>query len=198
MSFPLAEYTEVGVELVRVRVLSSSSCKECSDLKEPKRLLGRPAFCKLLGRALGISRSMLALELILLIGVVGLDGPSTSLPPSVVGEPERGLEENKGAMRRFFCSIVGALPEGSGSSMGVKGDRGGRKMLRLFRRRLSDIFEHARARAQAASGFGTVFVISRSRWKGTVEREGGNCMDLDSYIVNSHYAQEMKLSKKML
>ena len=81
---------------------------------------------------------MLAFELTLLSElreVVGLGAP-VSIMPSVVGDPESGLEKPKGAVRRFFSNIVDDF-SGEGSSMGVNGERGGRKMLKLFRRCLS-------------------------------------------------------------
>ena len=83
---------------------------------------------------------MLVLELIdlsELSDAVGLGAP-LSIPPSVVGEPDSGLEKPKGAVRRFFCNIVGDFA-GGGSSMGVNGDRGGWEMLKLFLRRRSDM-----------------------------------------------------------
>ena len=111
MSLGLSEYVEVGVEVVRVRALSSSSCSECRDLREPNRLVGLPALCRLFGLVLDNSRSMLAFELTLLSElseVVGL-GASISVVPSLGGVAESGLEEKpKGAVRRFFCNMVGA------------------------------------------------------------------------------------------
>lgn len=83
---------------------------------------------------------MLVLELTLLrelTEVVG-EGAPVSIAPSVVGEPDSGLEKPKGAVRRFFWSIVGSFAE-EGSSIGVNGDNGGWKMLRLFLRRRSDM-----------------------------------------------------------
>ena len=79
---------------------------------------------------------MLAFELNFLRDV-GLDS-ATSLAPSI-GDPDRGLEENgKAPFLCFFCSILGGALSG-GSSMGVRAEMGGRNMLKLFLRRLSDI-----------------------------------------------------------
>lgn len=60
-------------------------------------------------------------------------------------EPDSGLEgKPKGAVRRFFSNIVGDFSD-DGSLMEVSGDNGGWKMLKLFLRRLSDMFTYARA-----------------------------------------------------
>lgn len=81
-------WLEVGVEFVRVRVLSSSS--RCDRRKDPKRLEGLLGFCRLLGLDFGSSLSILALELSRLVEV-GL-GSGASPEPSM-GEPDKGLEE---------------------------------------------------------------------------------------------------------
>ena len=117
---------DVGVEATRSR--SSSSGKECKERREPKRLEGRPCFCRLRGRDLGISLSMLLLESALLIGVRGLDGAMSD-----IGELE-GLEEEKVGGRLFLSSPAAGAVSG-GSSMGVNAETGGgRKMLKDFLR----------------------------------------------------------------
>ena len=124
---------DVGVEETRVR--SSSSGRECRERREPKRLEGRPCFCRLRGRDLVMSRSMLLFESALLIGVRGLDGAMSD-----VGELER-LEERKVA-GRFLRRRRAIEAVSEGSLMGVKAETGGgRKMLRDFRRCLGD-YEH--------------------------------------------------------
>ena len=121
---------DVGVEATRAR--SSSSGRECRERREPKRLEGRPCFCRLRGRDLVISLSMLLFESALLIGVRGLDGAMSD-----VGELER-LEEKKVAGRLILSRPpAGAVSEGS--SMGVNAETGGgRKMLKDFLRCLCD------------------------------------------------------------
>lgn len=117
---------DVGVETTRAR--SSSSGKECRERREPKRLEGRPCFCRLRGRDLVISLSILLLESALLIGVRGLDGAMSN-----VGELE-GLEEKKVGGRLCLSSPPAGAVSG-GSSMGVNVERGGgRKMLKDFLR----------------------------------------------------------------
>lgn len=123
---------DVGVEATRSR--SSSSGKECKERREPKRLEGRPCFCRLRGRDLVISLSMLLLESALLIGVRGLDGAMSD-----IGELE-GLEEEKVVGGRLFLSSPPAGAVSGGSSMGVNAETGGgRKMLNDFLRCRSDI-----------------------------------------------------------
>ena len=118
----------VGVDCVRVR-LSSSSLTECRDRKEPKILEGRPDLCKLCGRDLGEKRrSMLLLELF-----------RSRLEFELV---EVGLEEGSGVKKdagRRFLSVADVGTGGSLSSIGVRAFMGGRNMLKLFRRRRSDI-----------------------------------------------------------
>ena len=119
----LGEWTEVGVEEVRVRS-SSSSLTECRERNEPKMLKGRPDFCKLFGRGFGENkRSMLLFELV------------RSRPE--FEWVEVGLEEGSGvkndAGRRFLRVVA---PGGSSSSsIGVRGFIEDWNMLRLFRRR---------------------------------------------------------------
>ena len=139
----------VGVEVDRVSVLSSSSWRECSDLKDPKRLDGLAVFCKLRGLDLGINRSMLALEFNL-FREVGLDSAASPLPS--FGEPDKGLEEKvNGVFRCFFGIVTGGALSG-GSSIGVRAEMGGRKMLKLFLRRFSDMMDvKARGRAKNQS-----------------------------------------------
>ena len=121
---------DAGVEATRAR--SSSSGKECRERREPKRLEGRPCFCRLRGRDLVISLSMLLLESALLIGVRGLDGAMSN-----VGELE-GVEERK-VGGRFFLSSPPAGALSGGSSIGVNAERGGsRKMVKDFLRWLCD------------------------------------------------------------
>lgn len=117
---------DVGVEATLAR--SSSSGKECRERREPKRLEGRPCFCKLRGRDLVISLSMLLLESALLIGVRGLDGAM-----STVGELEGEEERTVGG--RLFLSSPPAGALSGGSSIGVNAERGGsRKMVKDFLR----------------------------------------------------------------
>lgn len=140
MSLSLSDNVEVGVDVVRVKGLSSSSGREGSDLREPNKLGGLTAFCRTFAFVFGINRSRLVLELTdlsELSEVVGLGAP-LSIPPSVEGELDSGLEKPKGAVRRFFCNMVGDFA-GWWSSMGVNGDRVGRRMLKLFLRRRSDM-----------------------------------------------------------
>ncbi len=106
--------------------ISSSSFRDDRERMEPNRLEGRPSFCEARDRSLMISRESRRLESVLsILGLVGLE--------RVVGGPS--LENEVG---RRFLSVIGALSGGS-SLIGVKGCRGGRKTLRLRRRRLSDM-----------------------------------------------------------
>ena len=122
--------------------------------------MGLPALCKLLGFVFANKRSMLAFELTLLRELrelVGL-GASISFVPSLAGDADNGLEENpKGAVRRFFCNMLGAVSE-DGSSIGVNGDKGARNMLKLFLRRLSDMFTHHRIRTPRYSRLCTMIL----------------------------------------
>lgn len=114
-----------GLDVVEGEI-SSSSFRDDRERMEPNRLDGRPSFCEARGRSLVISRESRRLESVL--SILGLVGPELD-----VGDPS--LEKEVG---RRFLSVVGALSGGS-SLIGVKGCRGGRKTLRLRRRRLSDM-----------------------------------------------------------
>lgn len=118
---------EVGVELVRVRS-SLSSLTECKERNEPKILEGRPDLCKLCGLDLWEKkRSMLLFELVRSSG--GFECVEVGL------EDGSGVKNDAG--RRFLR--VAKVGDGGSSSMRVRAFIGGRNMLRLFRRRRSDI-----------------------------------------------------------
>ncbi len=108
---------------------SSSSLTECRERNEPKILEGRPDLCKLCGLDLGEKkRSMLLLELFRSRG--GFEWVEVGL--------EDGSGVKKDAGRRFLR--VAEVGTGwSSSSMGVRAFTGGLNMLKLFRRRRSDI-----------------------------------------------------------
>lgn len=99
------ERMDVGVDVVRVRLLSSSSASECRERNEPKRLEGRELFCRLLGLGFGINLSMLLFELTLSTAME--EGLGGGIWEASVGELDSGLDEKNVAGRRFFVSILG-------------------------------------------------------------------------------------------
>ena len=113
----LNELSDEGLEADLVSS-SFSSCRDDRERREPNRLEGRlPLFIDT-----SLSRPCFELDLDM-PGSVGL-GAGDSAWPIEVG--------------RRFLRVAGAVSGGS-SLMGVRGAKGGRKMLRLLRRRLSGI-----------------------------------------------------------
>ena len=114
----LKELSDEGLEADLVSS-SFSSCRDDRERREPKRLEGRlPLF-------IDTSLSRPCFELVLdMGGSVGLEA----------GDSAWLIE-----VGRRFLKVAGAVSGGS-SLMGVKGANGGRKILKLLRRRLSDIF----------------------------------------------------------
>jgi len=106
-----------------------SSLTECRERNEPKILEGRPDLCKLCGLDLWEKkRSMLLFELVRSSG--GFEWVEVGL--------EDGSEVKKDAGRRFL-RFAELGTGGSSSLIGVRAFIGGRNMLKLFRRRRSDI-----------------------------------------------------------
>jgi len=107
---------------------SSSSWRECSDRKDPKILEGLPGFCSVRGRNLGLAgRSALAAAI---RSISGLEG--------VVGEEDAEVMKKEVGLR-FFLSVTGEVsdPPPFSSSIGVRDDKDGRKIVKLFRCRRS-------------------------------------------------------------
>lgn len=111
------ELRDEGLEAVLVSS-SFSSCRDDRERKEPNKLEGRvPLFIDT-----SLSRPCFEFDL--------------DMPASI------GLEAGDSGwpieLGRRFLRVAGALSGGS-SLMGVKGANGGRKIVKLFRRRLSGI-----------------------------------------------------------
>ena len=107
---------------------------------------GRPGFCFCRLRGLDFGRRPLRLlcESVLLIGVRGLAGLEGGMS-ELVGELV-GLEEKRVVGRRFLNSPpAGALS--GGSLMGVKAEISGRKIVKDFLLRLSDILANMHSRS---------------------------------------------------
>ena len=107
---------------------------------------GRPGFCFCRLRGLDFDRRPLRLlcESVLLIGVRGLAGLEGGMS-ELVGELV-GLEEKRVVGRRFLSSPpAGALS--GGSLMGVNAEISGRKIVKDFLLRLSDISANVHSRS---------------------------------------------------
>ena len=116
----LTELTDEGLDAVWANS-PFSSCREDKERSEPNKLEGRVALF------IDINLSRLCFEFDLsILAPVGLGAGESDWPFEVW---------------RRFLRVAGAGSGGS-SVIGVKGASGGRKMLKLIRRRRSDMFRY--------------------------------------------------------
>ncbi len=107
---------------------SSSSWRECNDRKDPKILEGLVVFWSVRARNLGLAGRSAFAEMTR--SRSGLEG--------VVGDAEVEVVKKEAGLR-FFFSITGTYSDDPffSSCIEVRCDSDGRKMVKLFRRRLS-------------------------------------------------------------